>query len=76
MTSLRWVEFTQGGDATPAKGQICEVAMLSRARSWPEVEGGSGPNAVVEVSMKAGIVVEEVVEVVGVVLVKFWRPAE
>lgn len=49
------VEVAEGGDATPAKRKICEVAMFQGAGSRPEVEGGGGPNAIVEVALEFGI---------------------
>ena len=50
--------------------------MSSSASSGSEVEGGGGPNAVTKVSSKVGVVFKEVVEVSGIVLVKFWGPAK
>lgn len=49
--------------------------MFPGTRSGSEVEGSGSPNAVAKVSSKVGVLFEEVVDVVGVVLVELRGPA-
>lgn len=60
---LRRVEVAEGSNAAPSEQKIGEVALLPRAGSGPEVEGGSSPNTVREEGLgaKAGNSLERLV---------------
>lgn len=61
-------------DGADAKGKVGKVSMSNAASPRAEIDCRRCPDAVVEVSVKLAIIVQEAVEMVDVVPMQPWHP--
>ena len=77
MTPKLWVKVAKCGDRAPPKRKVCRVTVLIGDRSWPQIEGGSRPYAVVKVWVgKTWHCLVKSGKACHIIIIKPWGPCE
>jgi hypothetical protein len=74
MPTLRIVVVPKGGDCTPAKGEIGEVAVAKGTCTGSEIEGTGREDAVEEGPFQVLVPLVEHTHIVDVKVKEIWRP--
>ena len=74
MPSFCRIKATQRSDGTQAIGQVGMVFVAVADSSRAKVEAAGSKDTVVEVSMEGFILVQKLLEMVGIVGMKTWSP--